>query len=71
MYLAHQLLTLMYKYKKRLIHSQDFNLIYIDQVLLLRQVGSEYFLNHMKFQRNIISDILRESGMQIFIFKLI
>ena len=42
--------------------SQDFSMIYTDQSLLLREVGSQYFLNHMKYQRDMIFDILRESG---------
>lgn len=66
-YLAHHLLTLACKYKNRLPnHSEKFSIIYVDQSLLLRQVGSEYFLNHMKCQRDIIFGILRQSGTQIF-----
>ncbi|XP_058801395.1 centromere/kinetochore protein zw10 homolog isoform X2 [Phymastichus coffea] len=64
MYLAHHLLTLAQKYKSiKSVTSQNFSLIYVDQTLLLRQVGSEYFLNHMKYQRDIIFEILREAGL--------
>ncbi|XP_001605971.1 centromere/kinetochore protein zw10 homolog [Nasonia vitripennis] len=63
-YLAHHLLTLAYKYKSKMPNLlQEFSIIYSDQVLLLREVGSEYFLNHMKYQRDIIFEILRESGL--------
>lgn len=77
-YLAHHLLFLVNKYKEKLrIPSEEFSMIYVDQILLLRQIGSAYFLNHMKFQRDIIYEILRDSGMlkhvyktKIFILKL-
>ncbi|XP_011500160.1 PREDICTED: centromere/kinetochore protein zw10 homolog [Ceratosolen solmsi marchali] len=65
-YLAHQLLTLPFKYNKKLqVHLHNFSMTYIDQVLLLREVGSKYFLNHMKYQRDIIFDILHESGLSL------
>lgn len=63
MYLAHHLLTLGFEYKDKLPKSlQNLNLTFADQVLVLRDVGSSYFLEHMKYQRNIIFDILKESG---------
>lgn len=49
--------------------SQEFSMVYSDQALQLRQVGSEYFLNHMKYQRDIIFEILRESGMKLLNLK--
>ncbi|KAG7213241.1 hypothetical protein KM043_002542 [Ampulex compressa] len=64
MYLAHHLLTLGYEYRDKLPTSvQRLNLTFADQTLVLRDVGSKCFLEHMKYQRNIILDILRESGL--------
>ncbi|PBC33069.1 Centromere/kinetochore protein zw10 [Apis cerana cerana] len=64
MYLAHHLLTLGFEYKDKLPKSlQNLNLTFADQVLVLRDVGSSCFLEHMKYQRNIIFDILKESGL--------
>ncbi|KAL7305383.1 hypothetical protein TKK_0002126 [Trichogramma kaykai] len=63
-YLSHHLLLLSSKYKYRIpLQSQNFNFVYTDQSVLLRQVGTEYFLNHMKYQRDIIFGIIRESGL--------
>ncbi|XP_076628616.1 zeste-white 10 kinetochore protein isoform X1 [Colletes latitarsis] len=64
MYLAHHLLTLGHEYRDKLPESiQKYNLTFADQILILRNVGSTYFLEHMKYQRNIIFDILKESGL--------
>ncbi|XP_078037414.1 zeste-white 10 kinetochore protein [Augochlora pura] len=64
MYLAHNLLTLGHEYRDKLPESlKDYNLVFADQILILRDVGSAYFLEHMKYQRNIIFDILKESGL--------
>lgn len=63
MYLAHHLLTLAHdcrdKFSKNL---QKLNLTFADQVTVLRDVGSRYFLEHMRYQRNIIFDIIKDSG---------
>jgi len=64
MYLAHHLLSLAYEYRDLLpSHLQKHNVTYADLTTVLRTVGSECFLDHMKYQRNIIIDILRESGL--------
>ncbi|KOC70027.1 Centromere/kinetochore protein zw10 like protein [Habropoda laboriosa] len=64
MYLAHHLLTLAHEYRDNLPESlQNLNLTFADQVLVLRGIGSSWFLEHMKYQRNIIFDILKESGL--------
>lgn len=63
MYLAHHILTLGYEYRDKLPESlKKTNLTFADQILVLRDVGSACFLEHMKYQRNIIFDILKESG---------
>lgn len=63
MYLAHHLLTLVYKYEDKLPAAiQKHNLTYTDQVLSLRSLGAKYFLNQMTYQRDIIYDIITESG---------
>lgn len=63
MYLAHHLLTLGHEYRDKLPESlQKLNITFADQILVLRNVGSTCFLEHMKYQRNIILDILKESG---------
>ncbi|XP_015594320.1 centromere/kinetochore protein zw10 homolog [Cephus cinctus] len=64
MYLAHNLFTLAHKYRRKLPELfKTHNLTYVDLPLLLRTVGIEYFLEHMKYQRNIIIDIIRDSGL--------
>ncbi|XP_012142032.1 zeste-white 10 kinetochore protein [Megachile rotundata] len=64
MYLAHHLITLGHEYRDKLPESlHKLNLTFADQVLVLREVGSTCFLEHMKYQRNIIFDILKESGL--------
>ncbi|XP_034173768.2 zeste-white 10 kinetochore protein isoform X1 [Osmia lignaria lignaria] len=64
MYLAHHLLTLGYEYRDKLPEAlKKSNLTFADQILVLRDVGSTCFLEHMKYQRNIIFDILKESGL--------
>lgn len=63
MYLAHHLLTLAHEYKDKFPENlQKFNLTFADQVTVLRDVGAETFLGHMKYQRNIIFDIIKNSG---------
>lgn len=64
MYLAHHLLTLIHEYRDRFSSNlQRLNLSLADQVVILRDVGSQCFLEHMKFQRNIIFDIIKDSGL--------
>ncbi|KAI4497966.1 hypothetical protein M0802_006790 [Mischocyttarus mexicanus] len=66
MYLAHHLLTLAHEYRDKLPGSlQQLNLTFADQTLILRNVGSECFLEHMRYQRDIIIDILKESGLAV------
>lgn len=63
MYLAHHLLTLAHEYRDRFSKIvQKLNLTFADQIMILRDVGSQYFLDHMKYQRNIIFDIIKDSG---------
>lgn len=63
MYLAHQLLTLAHDYRDKFSKNlQRLNVTFADQILILRDVGSQYFLEHMKYQRNIIFDIIKDSG---------
>ncbi|XP_018058497.1 PREDICTED: centromere/kinetochore protein zw10 homolog [Atta colombica] len=63
MYLAHHLLTLAHEYRDRLSKIvQRLNLTFADQVTILRDVGSQSFLDHMRYQRNIIFDIIKDSG---------
>lgn len=70
MYLAHRLLVLSHEYKNKLPEVlRNHNVTYADQTLVLRSVGSECFLEHMRYQRNIIIDILRESGTAIISVK--
>lgn len=65
MYLAHHLLTLAHEYRDRFSENlQKLNLTFADQVTVLRDIGSEYFLAHMRYQRNIIFDIIKDSGSQ-------
>ncbi|XP_050455461.1 centromere/kinetochore protein zw10 homolog isoform X2 [Cataglyphis hispanica] len=47
------------KFSKNL---QKMNLTFSDQVTIFREVGSQYFLEHMKYQKNIIFDIIKDSG---------
>nr|XP_011698225.1 PREDICTED: centromere/kinetochore protein zw10 homolog [Wasmannia auropunctata]XP_011698226.1 PREDICTED: centromere/kinetochore protein zw10 homolog [Wasmannia auropunctata] len=62
-YLAHHLLTLAHEYRDRFSKIvQKLNLTFADQIMILRDVGSQYFLDHMKYQRNIIFDIIKDSG---------
>lgn len=63
MYLAHHLLTLAHDYRDQFSKSlQKLNLTFADQVTVLRDVGSRCFLEHMRYQRNIIFDIIKDSG---------
>ncbi|KAM0735806.1 Centromere/kinetochore protein zw10-like protein [Formica fusca] len=63
MYLAHHLLTLAHEYKDKFSKNlQKMNLTFSDQVAIFREVGSQYFLEHMKYQKNIIFDIIKDSG---------
>ena len=64
MYLAHHLLTLAHEYRDRLSKIvQRLNLTFADQVTILRDIGSQSFLDHMRYQRNIIFDIIKDSGL--------
>ncbi|XP_012276555.1 centromere/kinetochore protein zw10 homolog [Orussus abietinus] len=64
MFLAHHLLTLAHEYRDKLPKILlKHNITYADQTTLLRKIGSQCFLEHMLYQRNIIIDILRESGL--------
>lgn len=63
MYLAHHLMTLAYEYRDEIPeHLKKHNITYVDLTTKLRAVGAEYFLNHMKYQKNIVTEILRDSG---------
>ncbi|XP_067210231.1 centromere/kinetochore protein zw10 homolog isoform X2 [Linepithema humile] len=63
MYLAHHLLTLAHEYRDKFSENlQKLNLTFADQVTVLRDISSEYFLAHMRYQRNIIFDIIKDSG---------
>lgn len=71
MYLAHHLLTLAHEYRDRFSKNvQKYNLTFADQVTVLRDAGSQCFLEHMKYQRNIIFDIIKDSGFVILVCKL-
>lgn len=63
MYLAHHLVTLGHEYSSRFpavlkSHTSTF----IDQVTMLRELGTSMFLKFMRGQRKQILDILRDSG---------
>lgn len=63
MYLAHHLLTLAHEYRDKFPKNlHKLNLTFSDQVTIFREVGSQYFLEHMKYQKNIIFDIIKDSG---------
>lgn len=64
MYLAHHLLTLAHEYRDKFPKNlHKLNLTFSDQVTIFREVGSQYFLEHMKYQKNIIFDIIKDSGL--------
>uniref|UniRef100_A0A0C9R4G9 Zw10_0 protein n=1 Tax=Fopius arisanus TaxID=64838 RepID=A0A0C9R4G9_9HYME len=64
MYFAHHLMTLGYEYQQKIpTHLEKHNVTYVDLTLKLRVVGAEYFMNHMKYQRNIITEIINDSGL--------
>ncbi|KAK0089817.1 hypothetical protein PV325_005124 [Microctonus aethiopoides] len=64
MYFAHHLMTLPIKYRNKIPNSlQDHNITYVDLTLKLRSIGVEYFHNHVKYQRDIILNILKNSGL--------
>ncbi|XP_015119152.1 centromere/kinetochore protein zw10 homolog [Diachasma alloeum] len=64
MYFAHHLMTLGHEYHDKIpTHLEKHNVTYVDLTLKLRAVGAEYFMNHMKYQRNIITEIIRDSGL--------
>lgn len=63
MYLAHNLLTLAHEYQHKLPKTLlNSNVNFTDQSILLQRTGSEYFLTHMKYQKDIIIDIIKQSG---------
>lgn len=58
-------MTLPIKYRNKIPNSlQDHNVTYVDLTLKLRSIGVEYFHNHVKYQRDIILNILKNSGKQ-------
>ncbi|XP_074102438.1 zeste-white 10 kinetochore protein [Cotesia typhae] len=63
MYLAHNLMTLGHEYKAKLQKLKNHNITYVDLTLKLRNIGSQTFLNHVKYQRGIITDIIKDSGL--------
>ncbi|KAH0537771.1 centromere/kinetochore protein zw10 homolog [Cotesia glomerata] len=63
MYLAHNLMTLGHEYKAKLPKLKNHNITYVDLTLKLRNIGSQTFLNHVKYQRGIITDIIKDSGL--------
>jgi hypothetical protein len=63
MYLAHRLTTLGHEYRSRLpTVLQSHTSTFIDQVTVLRQLGTSVFLKFMQGQRKQVLDILRDSG---------
>jgi hypothetical protein len=80
MYLAHRLVTLGHEYSSRFpVVLKSHTCTFIDQVTVLRELGTSVFLKFMQGQRKQILDILRDSGeiyfsyicMSIHIFNLI
>lgn len=68
MYLAHKLVMLGFEYANRLPGVlQIHNITFADQIKVLRKIGAQHFLRHMTYQKNIIIEILRESGKSIII----
>ncbi|XP_008558409.1 centromere/kinetochore protein zw10 homolog [Microplitis demolitor] len=63
MYLAHNLMTLGHEYREKLPKLQKHNITYVDLSLKLRNIGAQTFLNHVKYQRTIITDIIKDSGL--------
>jgi len=63
MYLAHRLVTLGHEYRSRFSTVlQSHTSTFIDQVTVLRELGTSVFLKFMQGQRKQILDILRDSG---------
>ena len=63
MYLAHHLVTLGHEYRSRFpTVLQSHTSTFIDQVTVLRELGTSVFLKFMQAQRKQILDILRDSG---------
>jgi hypothetical protein len=63
MYLAHRLVTLGHEYRGRFpAVLQSHTSTFIDQVTVLRELGTSVFLKFMQGQRKQILDILRDSG---------
>ncbi|KAJ8668976.1 hypothetical protein QAD02_000235 [Eretmocerus hayati] len=65
MYLAHNLAFLTTKYRRKMSSTTTSCVTFVDQIMILRQVGTEHFLSHMKYQRDMIFGILRESGLSL------
>jgi centromere/kinetochore protein ZW10 len=64
MYLAHRLVTLSHEYRSRFpTVLQSHASTFIDQVTVLRELGTSVFLKFMQGQRKQILDILRDSGL--------
>jgi len=63
MYLAHRLVTLGHEYRSSFpTVLQSHTSTFIDQVTVLRELGTSVFLKFMQGQRKQILDILRDSG---------
>ncbi|XP_071454519.1 centromere/kinetochore protein zw10 homolog [Hetaerina americana] len=64
MYLAHHLLTLGHEYQDRLPSIlQEQMTTFVDQVLVLRSIGTNIFLKQMQKQRDQLLEIVRDSGL--------
>jgi centromere/kinetochore protein ZW10 len=63
LYLAHHLVTLGHEYSHRFpVILKSHTSTFIDQVTMLRELGTSMFLKFMQGQRKQILDILRDSG---------
>ncbi|KAG8231565.1 hypothetical protein J437_LFUL011743 [Ladona fulva] len=64
MYLAHKLLTLGHQHSDLLpVVVQDQMVSFVDQVQVLRTIGTEIFLRQMQKQRDQLLEIVRDSGL--------
>lgn len=71
MYLAHRLVTLGHEYTGRFpVVLKSHTSTFIDQVTVLRDLGTSVFLKFMQGQRKQILDILRDSGEIYFLIYL-
>lgn len=68
MYLANRLVTLGHEYSNRFpVVLKSHTSTFIDQVTVLRELGTSVFLKFMQNQRKQILDILRDSGEILFL----